>query len=277
MSARPARQSARHRPRLFRTPLPPLALAYHGVQEPPSGALNAAMCARPEAVRQHIRLLRRWGYELLSFGDLAAAAAAGAGGGRAALTFDDGFASTVEELLPILLAEGAPATVFVVTGWLGSNHPDAPWARILTEDGVRHLHSRGVEIGSHTVTHPDLPALAPAAAEQELRDSKLALENLLEAEVEVAAYPRGLASDETRHACRAAGYRAACRFRTAGTWSDPFDLPRQPVGLTTSALALWLKRDNRYERVFENRVARSARAGAWRAVSTCAAAISGRK
>jgi peptidoglycan/xylan/chitin deacetylase (PgdA/CDA1 family) len=235
------------------------------------------MCVRAESVGEHIRLLRRWGYLLATFGGLAAAVAAGDGAGIAALTFDDGFAGTLDRLLPVLLAEDAPATVFVVTGWLGGVHPDAPWARILSGRDLRVLHASGVEIGSHTVSHPDLSALGEAAAERELRESKLALEEILDAEVDVAAYPRGLASAETRRACRAAGYRAGCRFRGGGTWSDPFDLPRQPVGSTTSAFALRLKRDDRYERVFENRVARAARRGAWHTVSGCAALVSGRR
>ena len=232
------------------------------------------MCVRPETVRKHIRRLRGWGYELVTFGELAAAAAAENAGGRAALTFDDGFAGTAEHLLPILRIEQAPATVFVVTGWLGLAHPDAPWARIVNESEVRELHAHGVEIGSHTVSHPDLATLDRDGAERELRESKLALEQLLGAEVEVAAYPNGSATAETRAACRAAGYRAACRFRGAGSWADPFDLPRQPVGLATSSLALWLKRDDRYEHVFENSAARALRAAAWRA--RAAATRSGR-
>ena len=180
----------------------------------------------------------------------------------------------VDGLLPVLLAESAPATVFVVTGWLGGVHRDAPWAPMLTRDEVRLLHAQGVEIGSHTVTHPDLASLNRADAERELRESKLALESLVEAEVDVAAYPRGLANEETREACRAAGYRAACRFRGAGTWSDSFDLPRQPVGPNTSPLALWLKRDDRYERVFDNVVSRAVRTGAWRTAAACTSLLS---
>ena len=225
------------------------------------------MSVRPETLRLHIRRLRRWGYELVTFGALAAAASVGEASGLAALTFDDGFESMVRGLLPVLKAEGAPATVFVVTGWMGLQHPRATWTRILTGQEVRLLHANGIEIGSHTVTHPDLTLLDRAAAEEELRVSKLDLENLLGAEVGVAAYPKGLANDDTRLACRAAGYRAACRFRGVGTWSDPFDLPRQPVGLNTSSLALWLKRDDRYERVFQSAIARAARAAAWRAGS----------
>lgn len=246
---------------------PPLALVYYGVEQPPDGAPYAAMSVLPDTLRRHIRRLRGWGYELVTFGDLAAAAATGDASGLAALTFDDGFESTVHGLLPVLESERAPATAFIVTGWLGSQHPHATWARILTTDQVRLLHSKGVEIGSHSITHPDLAALDRTAAEKELRDSKLMLEELIDDEVSVAAYPVGSANAETRLACRDAGYRAACRFRGAGTWTDPFDLPRQPIGLNTSALAFWLKRDDRYETIFQSAVAQTARSAAWRVLS----------
>jgi peptidoglycan/xylan/chitin deacetylase (PgdA/CDA1 family) len=246
---------------------PPLALVAYGVEEPPAGAPQAAMSIRPDTLREHIRRLRRWGYRLVTFGALAAAASTGEAGGLAALTFDDGFESMVTGLLPVLRGERAPATVFVVSGWMGLRHPYVPWTRILTPSEVRELHANGVEIGSHSISHSDLSRLDRAAAEEELRGSKLELENVLDAEVTVAAYPNGAACAETRAACRAAGYTAACRFRGAGTWSDPYDLPRQPIGLNTSPLALWLKRDDRYERIFQSGLARASRGAVWRARS----------
>jgi peptidoglycan/xylan/chitin deacetylase (PgdA/CDA1 family) len=240
---------------------PPLALVYYGVEDPPPGAPASVMSVRPDTLRQHIRRLRRWGYDLVTFGALAAAAATGDASGLAALTFDDGFESMVTGLLPVLRAEGVPATVFVVTGWLGGRHPSVGWARILSREQVRLLHENGVEIGSHSVSHANLVELDRAAAEEELRRSKLELEELLDDEVLVAAYPNGAANAETRLACRAAGYEAACRFRGGGDWSDPFDLPRQPVGRNTGSLALWLKRDDRYERLRRSSLARLAGAG----------------
>ena len=246
---------------------PPLALVYYGVEEPPPGASRAAMSIQPDTLRRHIRRLRRWGYRLVPFGALAAAASAGEAGGLAALTFDDGFESMVTGLLPVLQGEGVPATVFVVSGWMGLRHPNVPWARILTRSEVRELHANGVEIGSHSISHPDLTKLDRNAAEEELRGSKLELEDVIGAEVTVAAYPNGTANAETRDACRTAGYAAACRFRGGGTWSDPYDLPRQPVGLNTSSLAFWLKRDDRYERIFHSGLARASRSAAWRARS----------
>ena len=51
------------------------------------------------------------------------AAVAGRAGGIATLTFDDGFANVLTGLVLFLHELGVPATVFVVSGWLGGAHP----------------------------------------------------------------------------------------------------------------------------------------------------------
>jgi peptidoglycan/xylan/chitin deacetylase (PgdA/CDA1 family) len=205
------------------------------------------MFVRPRDLRRQIGRLRAWGYELVSFGELARRAAEDRASGRAALTFDDGLVDNLETLVPLLQAEGAPATVFVVTGWLGQSHPAAPWTRLLTESEVREVSRQGVEIGAHTHTHPDLTTLPRARAREELERSRVALQELTGAAVDLAAYPFGNANDDTRAAAREAGLSAACRTLGAGNWQDPFDLPRQAMENRASDLGLWLKREGRYE------------------------------
>ena len=109
--------------------------------------------------------------------------------------------------------------------------------------------ARSVEIGGHTVTHPDLPTLSQADAEAEMRGGKEALESILGRPVDVFAYPWGTATDETAAACRAAGFVAACAPAGIGSWDDPFRLPRQAVGNRDTALGLWLKRHGRHEQL----------------------------
>ena len=73
--------------------------------------------------------------------------------------------------------------MFVVTGWLGGTHPDAPTSPLLTADDVRALHAAEIEIGAHTVTHPDLTTLSGEDATEELRESKRALEQIVDAPI----------------------------------------------------------------------------------------------
>jgi peptidoglycan/xylan/chitin deacetylase (PgdA/CDA1 family) len=227
--------------------LPPLALAYHSVADRPLRDDPFGLCTSPRRLEKQIRRLLAWGYELVTFGELVHRVLAGGASGAAALTFDDGFADNLHALVPLLHAHRARATVFAVSGWLGERHPQPPRLAILTADELRTLAAQGVEIGSHTVTHPDLSALGYDEALAELGTSKRELEAVVDAPVDVVAYPFGKASSTTLAACAAAGYRAACRTSGNGTWDDPLDMPRQDMDNGATLLGLRLKRDDRYE------------------------------
>jgi peptidoglycan/xylan/chitin deacetylase (PgdA/CDA1 family) len=242
-----------------RTAPPPLALTYHGVADVPLRRDPHHLFVRPRDLERQIARLRRWGYELVRFGELALRIGQGRSRGCAALTFDDGLADNLYALVPILEAAQATATVFVVSGWLGRPYPIEPSTRMLTAHELRQLSAAGVEIGAHSVTHPDLTTLSYTDALGELAGSKTALEDVVGAPVETAAYPYGHANAETRAAAREAGFRAACRTLGEGSWGDLFDLPRQAMENRASLTGLRLKRHDRYEPLMRLRAARGVR------------------
>lgn len=227
----------------------PLILAYHGVRDVSVRHDPYRLFTSPALLGRHITQLRAWGYEIVTFGAMADAVAAGGGEGLAALTFDDGVSSTLTELLPVLVAHEATATVFVVSGWDGHVHPDAPFERSLRHDEVRALAAAGVEIGSHSSVHRDLAALPFEQAVAELSASRHTLSDLAGQPVDVLAYPFGRATGETRRAAAAAGFRAACRISGEGSWDDLLDLPRQDMLNQSTLVGLWLKRHGRYEQL----------------------------
>lgn len=69
------------------------------------------------------------------------------------LTFDGGYSKTVEAAAPLLLEAGYCATWFLVSGAVGKElegRPVAPWSV------WRDMAASGMELGSHTVSHPRL-------------------------------------------------------------------------------------------------------------------------
>lgn len=131
------------------------------------------------------------------------------------LTFDDGYLSVLEHALPILQPHGFSATVFLVAGMMGLDaaqaraaHPDFD-RDLLDWDQAGILVRTGLEVGSHTLNHPDLRHLSHAALEQELAGSKTLLEQRLHTRVDALAYPYGHFNAEVisftsryyRHAC----------------------------------------------------------------------------
>jgi peptidoglycan/xylan/chitin deacetylase (PgdA/CDA1 family) len=237
----------------------PLALAYHGVDEVAVRHDPHGLFVAPRRLRRHVAFLRARGYELVGFGALVERATAGAGDGLAALTFDDGFADNETVLAPLLRELGAIATVFVTTGWMGTEHPDVPGKRLMDADAVRRLHAAGVEIGGHTVTHPDLTTLGFEAARDELASARRELEALLDAPVTSAAYPFGRATEETIRACAAAGFHAACRTSGNGAPDNALDFPREDMDGPATLLGLRLKAAGRYEPLMRRRPARMLR------------------
>jgi peptidoglycan/xylan/chitin deacetylase (PgdA/CDA1 family) len=166
-----------------------------------------------------------------------------------ALTFDDGFADNLHALAPVLAALDVPATVFVVSDWIGGHHPDAPDAPMLTTRDLQRLHAGGIEIGTHSHTHRPMPDLDDEEVLAEWRSSRGILEGAIDAAVCVAAYPYGAADDRTHRLTGEAGLVACCRTAGEGDWTEPLGLPRQAVSHGSTTRSLRLKQLGWYEPV----------------------------
>lgn len=150
-------------------------------------------------------------------------------GGTVSLTFDDGWASDYTEALPVLRELGMRATFFVVPSLI-----ETPG--YVTWSQLREMVSAGMEIGSHSMTHPFMDELDPAGVAREFGDSKAALEGRLGCPVRSASLPRGSEPREFRRVLADLGYRAFCTSRV-GWWypgNDPLVVPRVGVRRGTS-------------------------------------------
>lgn len=118
---------------------------------------------------------------------------------------------------------------------LGGPPPGEACARALTPDELAQLAAGGlVEIGAHTVSHPDLAALSPAAQEREIRGSRSRLEERIGEPVVSFSYPfggRAQYTPTTARLVREAGLASACTTSAAllGRSADPYQLPRVHV------------------------------------------------
>lgn len=79
----------------------------------------------------------------------------------------------------------------------------------LNWDQLRRMQAEGVEIGSHTVTHPILPRCGLEQLRWELVHSRLRLEQEIGFAPETFCYPNGDATPEVRYEVARAGYRVA--------------------------------------------------------------------
>jgi len=211
--------------------LRPLVLCYHAVAtgEPQRLAVSG------ESLESQLRSLLRRGYVPVTAAD-----AVERRGRLFHVTFDDAYRSLVEAL-PFLSGLGVPATIFACTSYARDGRPfDVPELRddaitdpeaFATMDwaALRAAASGGIEIGSHTVSHPHLPQLSDAELDRELSESKAELEDELGAPCRLLAYPYGEEDDRVREAARRAGYDAAFAVDPGRERSDRFAVPRLAV------------------------------------------------
>lgn len=190
--------------------------------------------------------LKRRNLSGVSMRTLYLAMSAGDAGGLVGITFDDGYEDFLSAALPTLERLGFSATVFVVAGMLGKENtwehrggPRLP-LRLLDANGVREISERGIEVGSHTVTHPRLPGLDPETLVHEISDSRQRLGEIVGAPVEGFCYPYGNLDDPAIRAARRAGYLYAVGTKKSIEYGL-YDWPRTYVGDKDSPLRLGVK------------------------------------
>jgi peptidoglycan/xylan/chitin deacetylase (PgdA/CDA1 family) len=220
-------------------------LMYHSIADEPPRAFRRFAVA-PAQFAAQMRALVANGFHTVTVGDLVEARA-----GRAilpprpiVLTFDDGFADFHSSAAPILFRFGLRATLYVVAGLVGATSAwlaagDGGAQKLASWAQLRELAANGVEIGSHTLSHPALDIMTESAARSEIAGSKRAIEDRLGRPVETFAYPYGFKSPRVRALVEEAGYASACAvaYRTSSDADDRLALPRLivPGGMNAAA------------------------------------------
>jgi len=123
--------------------------------------------------------------------------------GQVALSFDDGHVSDYDIVLPLLQAHDATATFFITSNFVG-REGYLSWAQ------VKRLHEAGMEIGSHSLSHPYSTTISQEELMIEMQQSKFQIEQKIGAEVRSFAYPYGDYSQRTHQTAIAAGYKYIC-------------------------------------------------------------------
>ncbi len=116
--------------------------------------------------------------------------------------------------------------------YIGGMVGGTPNNLMLSSSQVKKLHASGMGIGSHTVTHPILKNISTKDAQQEITQSKRILENMVNDQVSLFAYPNGYPGKDytAEHArmVKDAGYVAAVttQWGVSNCKSDFWQLPR---------------------------------------------------
>ena len=221
-------------------------LMYHSFSTEAAPAFRR-FAVPPERFRAHLDHFDAAGYTTHTYAQLVNAFRAGTTlpGRPVVITVDDGFRDFATVGLPALTERGMTATLFVTTGCIGST------AHFLTGDGegdrpmlgwteLAAAAGAGIEIGAHTLTHPELDRTRRAQLRTEVAKPKLMLEQRLGVPVRSLAYPYGYYNRRVRDAVENAGYTSACTVLdlACGPGDDLFALTRLTVADTIGVPAL---------------------------------------
>lgn len=118
------------------------------------------------------------------------------------ITFDDGWKNQYKNALPVLKKYNFQATFFVVVNYIGGSS-------LMNWEELKELLSNGMEIGSHTMNHPNLRGLSEENLKYEIQNSKVILEKGLGQKISVFAYPYGTFDSKVVQAVKDSNYLAA--------------------------------------------------------------------
>lgn len=106
--------------------------------------------------------------------------------------------------------------------------------RPLSWKKIKEMVKEGLDIGSHSITHPVLTNLDDDQLLHEIHNSKLKIENEVNKQIKVFCYPNGAESDfddRVKTFVRNSGYRyAVCAFAGKSPIRDPLCINRYPIG-----------------------------------------------
>ncbi len=216
-------------------------LMYHSISDDPETGVAPyyKTCTNPAAFAGQMRWLRDAGYRTAGLAEAARILKRDRNlpDKIVVITFDDGFRDFYTHAMPVLAQHGFSATVYLPTAFIGEQRRQFKNRDCLTWGEVGELRARGIEFGSHTVNHPVLYRLSWPEIERELHDSKIEMENRLQAPVPSFAYPYAFPQEDRPFAARLAetlsaqGYQD-CVTTTIGcakSADDLLQLKRLPV------------------------------------------------
>ena len=233
---------------LHRQYVPPI-LMYHRID---GHSATSALSVSPESFARQMGLFHRLQYRVVPLNNIVQRVLREEvpERGEVALTFDDGFESVYTQAYPVLRQYGMPATIFIVTDWVGT-------PGYMTWDQIRELAAHGFEVGCHTKSHPWLPAVDDEwAGDEVITARRIIRQQVPSATVRFFSYPMGAYNAHIKRAVQDAGYVAACATNPGrrSSWRDLFALKRLRISRSSdNPFVFWIETSGYYTWMKEHR------------------------
>ena len=186
------------------TPTPSLKipiLMYHYIRDytDPNDPGGISLSVSTEKFASQLNYLKSRGYHTITFTDVKKNQIPSK---PIILTFDDGYVDFYQNAFPELKSHNMVAVTFIITDFNGGD-------KYMNDTELREIDKYGIEIGSHTVSHPNLTTASPFHATRQIVDSKLVLENKIGHPIISFCYPSGKYNPAIVQIVEGAGYEYA--------------------------------------------------------------------
>jgi peptidoglycan/xylan/chitin deacetylase (PgdA/CDA1 family) len=140
----------------------------------------------------------------------------------------------VDQLSPMEAEKRRRIIHEMILGLDVNGHFEDPCKLYVTPKQLREMSDNGVEIGAHTLSHPNLRILDDSSLLNEVGESKRQLEQIVQKPVRMFAYPFGhkdYFDERVIDAVRQAGFYAACTtlYGSVSEDDDIYQLKRIPM------------------------------------------------
>ncbi|MEK6645623.1 MAG: polysaccharide deacetylase family protein [Candidatus Firestonebacteria bacterium] len=171
-------------------------LCYHRIVESPKSTFDISL----KQFEEQINYLISNKFKFLSLNDVVKVLKEDIPPNSVSITIDDGDISVYTVVLPILKKHNIPATIFVYTDYIANGGRTLKWEQL------KEIYNSGIEIGSHTKSHPKLTKIKETQLKIELANSKKILEKKLGIQIKYLAYPYGLYNETVEKTAIQCGY-----------------------------------------------------------------------
>lgn len=157
----------------------------------------------PFIFEQQMLTLKNAGYKFIFPSEIPAALEDTSPQKYVVITFDDGYRTFFTYTYPIIKKHGIKSVNYIIANFIGrQNNMDSSMIETLIKEGL-------VEIGSHTLNHPDLTSISDAQLKLEIIESKNLLEKRFNTKVSSFCYPYGFYNEKSFPYLKEAGYTTA--------------------------------------------------------------------
>lgn len=176
-------------------------IMYHYVREVDQGTdpLGWNLSVTPDLFEKQLEYLRDEGYLGIHLSDLVDGKVPE---NAVVLTFDDGTLDFYTTALPLLEEYGFTASNSIIAEKVGDD-----W--YMTDMDILSIVSIGIEITSHTLSHPDLTQLSEEEVRRQVAESRDFLENFFSVEINGFVYPAGEYNEMVMRVLAEEGYEVA--------------------------------------------------------------------